>query len=103
MIPDMEYSFTSTVWTYFNGKSTYYLASLPAKTGAAIRNIYQGVPRRGFGSIPVYLTIGGTRWKSSIFPESGSKSFLFLLNAKVRKAEQIKENSRIRVTLTLRD
>lgn len=102
MIPDISYEFTSHVWTYFNGKSTYYLASLPPKIGTAIRLLRQGVPRRGWGSVPVTITIGDTSWQSSIFPESGKKSYLFLINAKVRKAENITEDSRISVTITLR-
>lgn len=103
MIPELRYEFTAKVWTYFNGKSTYYLASMPARIGAAIRSMQQGRPRRGWGSVPVHITIGQTSWKSSIFPESESKSYLFLLNAKVRKAEAIKENSRITVSISLRD
>ncbi len=103
MIPDLSYQFTTKVWAYFNGKSTYYLASIPAKTGSAIRAMQEGKPRRGWGSVPVVITIGGSRWKSSIFPESGTKSYLFLLNAKARKAESIVENSRISVCITLRD
>lgn len=103
MIPQASYHFTSRVWTYFNGKSTYYLASVPAETGAAIRAMQHGRPRRGWGSVPVSITIGSTCWKSSIFPESGSKSYVFLLNAKVRKTEAIQEKSSLTVTLTLRD
>lgn len=103
MIPDLSYDFTTTVWTYFNGKSTYYLASLPVKTGKAIRAMREGAPRRGWGSVPVVITIGDTSWKSSIFPESGSQSYLFLINAKVRKAEGIGEGSKLKVSITLRD
>lgn len=103
MIPDPTYSFTSSVWTAFTGKATYYLASLPPKIGAAIRLMQQGKPRRGWGSVRVALTIGDTTWKSSIFPESGTKSYLFLINAKVRKAESLRENSKIKVTLKLLD
>jgi hypothetical protein len=103
MIPDLSHDFTCTVWTYFNGKATYYLASIPAKTGKAIAGMMEGRKRGGWGSIPVYITIGDTRWKSSVFPESGTKSFLFLLNAKVRKAEAITDGKKIKVTITLRD
>lgn len=103
MIPDLCYRFTTRVWTYFNGKSTYYLASLPPNIGGAIRAMQEGRPRRGWGSIPVRITIGKTGWNSSIFPESGTKSYLFLINAKVRKAESIGEDSSIRVQITLRD
>ena len=103
MIPDFSYDFTTSVRAYLNGKSTYYLASLPPKIGKAIRMMQAGQPRRGWGSVPVRLTIGGSSWNTSIFPESGSKSYLFLLNAKVRKDEAIKESSRIHVQLTLRD
>lgn len=103
MIPDINYNFSTTVWTYFNGKSTYYLASLPPKIGKAIRDLREGMPRRGWGSIAVGITIGGTSWNSSIFPESGNKSYLFLINAKVRKAENIGDQSRIKVRISLRD
>jgi hypothetical protein len=42
---------------------------------------------RGWGSIPVTVTIGKTTWKTSIFPDKRSGSYLLPLKAEVRKKE----------------
>jgi len=43
----------------------------------------------GFGSIKVTVTIGETRWQTSLFPQRESGALLLPLKAAVRKAEGI--------------
>ena len=52
-----------------------------------------GKNRRGFGSIPVIVKLGKTEWKTSIFPDSKSGTFLLPLKAQVRKKEEVEEKS----------
>ena len=44
---------------------------------------------RGFGSVPVKVTLGKTVWKTSIFPDSKSGTYLLPLKSSVRKAEGV--------------
>lgn len=49
----------------------------------------------GWGSLPVMATIGKTSWKTSIFPDKKSESYLLPLKAEVRKKEKIYEDQTI--------
>ncbi len=99
MIPDPTYEFTAKAEAFLHGKGTYYLVFLPAKTAKALTHMQEGRKRLGWGSVRVTATIGNSSWKTSIFPSDNT--YLLLLNAKVRKAEAIKENKKITVTLKL--
>ena len=48
-----------------------------------------GKVKRGFGSIRVTVTVGKTKWKTSIFPDKQSGAYVLPLKAAVRRAEDI--------------
>lgn len=56
---------------------------------------------RGFGSLPVEVTIGKTVWKTSIFPEKTSGSYILPVKAMVRKAEKIEAGDEIEFSVTI--
>jgi hypothetical protein len=58
-----------------------------------------GATGRGWGSVPVVATIGGTTWKTSIFPDKKAGSFVLPLKAEVRKAEGIEEGQAVELRL----
>lgn len=55
-------------------------------------------PRRGFGSIPVNVTVGKTKWKTSIFPDK-NKTYLLPLKKEVREKENIALGQTIEILL----
>ncbi len=55
-------------------------------------------PRRGFGSIPVNVTVGKTTFKTSVFPEKGG-TYLLPIKKAVRDSENIKLGETINLTL----
>ena len=60
-----------------------------------------GKAKRGFGSIPVVATIGKTSWKTSIFPDKRSGTYLLPLKASVRRAEGIDADDTITFSLEI--
>jgi hypothetical protein len=52
--------------------------------------MYKGLTK-GWGSLPVEVTIGKTTWKTSIFPDSKSGTFILPIKAVVRKKEEVYE------------
>lgn len=58
-----------------------------------------GATGRGWGSVPVTATIGGTTWRTSIFPDKKAGSFVLPLKAEVRTAEGIDEGATVEVRL----
>ncbi|MGW4891974.1 DUF1905 domain-containing protein [Kitasatospora sp. NPDC004240] len=67
---------------------SWTFVTVPAEVSEEIRDI-PGGPPRGFGSRRVRVTIGGTTWLTSIFPDSGSGCYVLPLKRAVRKAESL--------------
>lgn len=90
---------TSRVWEW-EGKGSWHFATINKTDAERIRADYIW-PRKGFGSIPVTVTIGVTTWKTSIFPTK-EKEFLLPLKRVVRESENIKIGNTIRIELFVR-
>lgn len=88
------------VWLY-PGMAGWHFVALPKKESAAIKKSF-GMLSRGWGSLPVSVTIGKTEWKTSIFPDRKAGAYLLPLKAYVRKKEEIFEGDVISFSLALR-
>lgn len=82
-----HYKLRNKVWLY-KGMAGWHFVNVPKKQSAEIKKLY-GTLTRGWGSVPVLATVGNTNWKTSIFPDSKSGSFLLPLKAEVRKKENV--------------
>lgn len=60
-------------------------------------------PRRGLGAVGVKVTIGATSWKTSIVPDSKSRSYLLPIKAGVRRREDISAGDTVKVTIAVED
>ena len=85
------------VWLY-PGEVAWHFVNVDKKQSAELKEVY-GKDRRGFGSIPVTVTLGKTTWKTSIFPDKHSGTYLLPLKAAVRRAEGVEEGDAIAFTL----
>ena len=61
-----------------------------------------GAKPRGFGSIPVHVTVGKTSWETSIFPDKKSATYVLPLKAAIRKKEGIYAEDMITFTIEIR-
>ncbi|WP_100260440.1 DUF1905 domain-containing protein [Qipengyuania seohaensis] len=57
--------------------------------------------RRGFSSVKVMASIGGTRWKTSVFPQKGRTEWVLLVSKKVMRAEDLSEGDMLTAELEL--
>ena len=57
--------------------------------------------RRGFGSVKVMARVGGTRWKTSVFPQSQKTEWVLLVSKKVMRAEDLSEGELLMLELQL--
>ena len=57
--------------------------------------------RVGFGSVRVAVTVGTTSWRTSIFPDSKTRTYLLPVKKEVRDAEKLEtvDNVRVRVQI----
>lgn len=95
------YDLKAKVWLY-PGIAGWHFITLPVKVAQEIRELFSEV-KRGWGSLPVSLTIGKTTWKTSIFPDKKSNSYLFPLKAEVRKKESLKAEDKVDFRLEIND
>lgn len=93
-----EFKFKAQVWVY-EGDSWHFV-TIKKKVAEEIKRFDSG-PRRGFGSIPVDVTVGKTKWKTSIFPIKDG-SFMLPLKKEVRARENIKERDKIKLIIQMR-
>jgi Domain of unknown function (DUF1905) len=72
-------------------------------TGAVADAIRDAAPGRSaaWGSVYVEATIGGTTWKTSVFPSKEAGGYLLPVKAAVRKAERLVEGDVVAVTISL--
>jgi hypothetical protein len=95
----LEFTFTAPLWVY-QGKGAWHFVTLPKEEATRIR-FFNGAAV-GFMPIPVIVTIGSTTWKTSVFPDSKSGSYLLAVKAAVRKAEGIEKGSEVTVKLQIK-
>ena len=84
----------------------WHFVTLPQKQSDEIKKIF-GAMKRGWGSLPVTVTIlrprsgqvGKTSWKTSIFPDKKAGAYLLPLKSDVRKKERINAGDAITVSV----
>jgi hypothetical protein len=96
----ISYTIKEKVWVYPGDFANWHFVTLTKKVGQEIKET-RGKSARGFGSLPVEVTIGKTTWKTSIFPDKRAGSYLLPLKAQVRKKEDIEAGEVVTVSITL--
>lgn len=88
------------VWLYSAPESAWHFLTLPKKEADEISIAFEGM-KRGWGSLPVKVTIGKTSWKTSIFPDKKSSSYVLPLKVEVRKKESIGVGNMVDFTIEI--
>ena len=94
-----KYQFKAKVWVY-NGPTPWHFVTLPKKLAAEIKAFHGGLAK-SFGTLGVVATIGKTTWKTSVFSDTKSGSYVLPLKAEVRKKEKIEAEAVIFVSLQI--
>lgn len=93
---DPMFGFSGELWEW-TGKAAWFFVTLPVDDAEDIREL---VPeRRGFGSVRVEVELGGSVWRTSIFPDSDTGSYVLPVKRSVREAEGIDEGDTVDVSL----
>ena len=80
-------------------KGSWYFLTIDGDTALAIRAAATNAA--AWGSVYVEATIGGTTWRTSLFPSKQAGGWLLPLKAAVRKAEAILDGTVVEARLTL--
>ncbi len=95
----MNIAFEAPLWEYDEGG--WHFVTVPLELSEEVREV-TGSVQRGFGSLRVRATIGGTTWTTSVFP-SKNGSYLLPVKKPVRKAEGLDAEDMAQVELELLD
>ena len=95
----MEIAFQAELWEW-HGKGAWYLVTLPIEYSEQVK-IFSTQPRKGFGSVRVEATIGKTIWKTSIFPDTKSSSYILPVKKDVRIKEKLEAGNSMPVLIRL--
>lgn len=95
------FSFTADLWEH-DGPAAWHFVSLPEAVADEIEATY-GHLAGGFGSLRVDVTIGTTRWSTSVFPDRKRGTYVLPVKKPVRLAEQLVAGGAARINLVVID
>jgi hypothetical protein len=91
--------FDADIWLH-PGEAGWHFVTLPPEAADEIRaRSGHGKP---FGSVAVKATIGATTWRTSLFADRATSSYLLPVKEDVRRHERITAGERVTVELELR-
>lgn len=94
-----KYSLTSKILVY-PGMSGWRFLIIPTDTAKEIKENF-GNRAKGWGSLPVTVTLKSSVWQTSIFPDKRSGTYLLPLKAQIRKAEEIIDSDVVSFTIKI--
>lgn len=95
------YRFRAEVWLH-QGEAAWHFLTVPGDVSDDIE-ARTADQHRGFGSVRVRVTIGGTTWSTSVFPDSKRGAYVLPVKKEVRRAEGIDTGDEVDVTIELVD
>jgi hypothetical protein len=95
----MIYSFVAKIWIY-QGEGAWHFVTLPLAQSEEIKLITSS-NRKSFGTVRVRAKIGGTSWKTSLFPEKKSGCYVLPISKPIRKSESIIAEDKIEVKIEI--
>jgi hypothetical protein len=91
----MNLNLTGKLW-YWKGPAPWYFVTVPDDECLELEEV-SALATYGWGMIPVTAQIGGTRWKTSLFPKDGR--YIVPVKAAVRKAQRLELGDMVTVQL----
>ena len=88
--------FEGELFLWDNG--SWFFVRVPREAADDVRDLTTGPPT-GFGSVKVEATIGTTTWRTSVFPETASGTFVLPVKKAVRTAENLEDGDAVEVSL----
>lgn len=86
-------TFSGPLW-FWRGPAPWYFVTVPAQQSGALKAA-SGLVTSGWGMVPVRARVGGTEWRTSLFPKGGL--YVLPVRASVRQAEGIGEGDLVTV------
>jgi len=93
-------TFSGDLWLS-SGPGGWTFVTLPLESADQIRFVTGSQKTKSWGMIKVKVTIGSSTWRTTIWPDKASGSFLLPVKAAVRKAEKLAVGDRVMVDMAV--
>jgi len=90
----IRYEFSATLFRWAARRELWVFARVPPDVSAEIRDMPH--PPAGFNSVKVEATLGSSRWRTSVFPESGG-TYVLAVAKPVRRREGVDLGDTVRI------
>lgn len=95
-----EHVFTAEIWEHSpDDPGSWHFLTLPPDVADDVA--VEAGPRGGFGSVRVEVSIGGTTWRTSLFPDAKAGSFVLPVKKQVRRANDLSAGDEVEVRLVV--
>ena len=87
---------TAALWRH-RGDTGWHFVTLPHDVADEIADRVEDPtgPTRGFGSVRVEVTCRSTTWRTSLFPDASSRSYVLPVKQAVRRAEGLSDGDQV--------
>jgi hypothetical protein len=94
-----QHAFAAELWIWDAAtKGSWFFVTVPEDVSTDLR--FEAGEPRGFGSIRVEATMGGSVWQTSVFPSSDAPGcFVLPVKKAVRTAEGVDEGDRVEASV----
>ena len=97
--PAPAFAFQAALWRHEGGGGAWWFLTVPFDVCDEIEEAT--TTRGGFGSIRVEVTVGGSVWRTSLFPSIQQRSLILPVKKAVRTAEKLDDGDLVSASVTL--
>jgi hypothetical protein len=98
MIPK-TFLITERLWRY-PGESAWHFISVPVTLSQEIEFYFSHL-KRGWGSLPVMVSVKNVTWNTSIFADKKTGTYLLPIKAEIRKKAALQVNDELQIEMTV--
>lgn len=95
---DATWTFERALWR----DGAWHFVTVPEDVSDEVEERF-GATAAGFGSVRVEVTIGGSTWRTSVFPSKQHRAYVLPVKKAVRAAEDVHEGDVARLVLRVPD
>jgi hypothetical protein len=94
----VTYTFSAELYLWEARVDSWVFANLPEDVADEIEDA-ASEPRRGFGAVKVEVTVGGSTWRTSVFPSKQDATFVLPVKKAILKAESLAVGDTVKISL----
>jgi hypothetical protein len=99
VVDQRSYAFAARLWIH-PGDGGWHFLTVPLDISADIAERTTGT-RGNFGSVRVAAAVGGSAWRTSLFPHAATRTYLLPVKRSIRAAAKLEAGDVVEVKLEL--